>query len=494
MSVNLINMVKSQLGGETLNRISGLLGESPEKTQAAVNGAVPALLGGLLGNASSGNGATNMLSALTNLDDNLIGNVGNLLGNGQQSKSMMDTGGKLLSAVLGGNNVSGMTDAIAGFSGISKGSAGSLLGLLSPMLMGTLKRQLMGSGGLDIGNLTNMLMGQKSHIASALPAGLGQQLQSAGLGNLLGGALGNLEGMGKQVTGQVAGMGQNVAETGKQVTSQVSGLGQQAANMGKDAMGSAGNAVNQAGNTVRNAANNMPTPPRSGASPLRWIAPLAIVLVAGWFLLNRGNNAPSAIDSGNTDTMAETSTTDTSSADTSNANTTSTADTSSTGTNNSDTSSTTTNSTDTTTTESSTSTTETDRAQPTTQTATAGTSAAGTSTATTETTEASGEASSEGTGLLGSVEGVSQEVGTVFTDLTSIISGIKDAATAEAALPKLEELSEKVSDLSSAYTQLPATAKTGVASLITDNLTSLNEAVAEVSALPGVGTVIKPVL
>ena len=373
MSVNLIDLVKSQLGGQALSQISGLLGESSDKTQMAVNGAIPALLGGLLGNASSGNGATNILSALNNIDDGVVGNFGNLLGNGQQSTGLVDMGGKLLGSLLGGGNVGGLTNAISGFSGLGKGAAGSLLGLIAPLLMGVIKRQLAGSGGLNIGNLTGLLSSQKDNIASAMPAGLGQQLQSAGLGNLFGGVLGN-----------IAGMGQQAVSSASSAVSQASNT--------------VGRATTSATNTVRNAANNVPTP---RASPLRWLAPLAIVLVAGWFLLNRANR-PAVVEGGGTGTTTAEATT-------------------------------------------------------------------------------------------GDVD-VARGFGDVFTSLTSTLNGIEDGASAEAALPQLEEISGQVNNLSGLFAGLPDTARTGVTSLINDNMSGLNDLVSRVTALPGVGSVVQTVL
>jgi hypothetical protein len=374
VSVNLIDLVKSQLGGQVLNQVSGLLGESTDKTQLAVNGAIPALLGGLLGSASKGNGASNILSALNGVDDSIVGNFAGLLGGGNQSSGLMDTGGKLLGSLLGGGGVGGLTNAISGFSGLGKGAAGSLLGLLAPLLMGVVKRQLVGSGGLNVGNLTNLLMGQKNHIQAAMPAGLDKQLQSAGLGDLFGGVLGNLTGMGQQ------------------------------------AVSSATSAVNQAGNTVnrgvqgatnaaRNVADNIPT--RRPANPLRWLAPLALVLVAGWFLLGRNNAPATTVESGGTGTT---------------------------------------------------------------------------------TTAATGDVD------------VAKEFGSVFTNLTSTLNGIKDETTARTALPQLEEISGNINNLSGLFGQLPDAAKTGVVSLIRDNIGGLEDTIAKVSALPGVGSVIQTVL
>jgi hypothetical protein len=375
MSINLIDLVKSQLGGQVLSQVSGLLGESPDKTQAAVNGAVPALLGGLLGNATKGNGAANMLSALNGLDDSMVGNFAGLLGGGNQSSGLMDMGGKLLGSLLGGGGVGGLTNAIAGFSGLGKGAAGSLLGLLAPLLMGTIKRQLTGGGGLNVGNLTNLLMGQKDNITAAMPAGLDKHLQGAGLGDMFGGVLGNLTGMGQQA---------------------VSGA--------SNVMNQAGNVMNQAGSTVkgaassaRNVADNIPRRP---ASPLRWLAPLALVLVAGWFLLGRNNTpATPSVEMGGTGTTA----------------------------------------------------------------------------------------------MVGDVD-VSKELGGVFTNLTGTLNGIKDEATARTALPQLEDIAGNVDNLSGLFGQLPDAAKTGVASLVKDNLGGLNEVIAKVTALPGVGTLIQPIL
>jgi hypothetical protein len=375
MSINLIDLVKSQLGGQVLNQVSGLLGESPEKTQSAVNGAVPALLGGLLGNATKGNGAANMLSALNGLDDSMLGNFAGMLGGGNQSSGLMDMGGKLLGSLMGGSGVNGLTNAISGFSGLGKGAAGSLLGLLAPLLMGTIKRQLSGSGGLNIGNLTNLLTGQKDNIAAAMPAGLDKQLQSAGLGDLFGGALSNLAGAGQQAVGS-------------------------ATNAVNQASGAVTKGLSSASNAARNVADNIPT--RRPASPLRWLAPLAIVLVAGWFLFNR-NNAPA-----------------------------------------------------------------------------------------TPAVEMGGTGSTEAA-MVGDVD-VGKEFGSVFTNLTSTLNGIKDEATATSALPKLEEIAGNVDNLSGLFGQLPDAAKTGVASLVKDNLGGLNDVISKITALPGVGDIVKTVL
>jgi hypothetical protein len=250
MAVNLIDMVKSQLGNQAVGQIAGLLGESSDKTQNAINGAVPALLGGLLNNASSSSGAGNLLNALNGVDDGILNNLGGMLG-GNQSKGVMDMGSKLLGSVLGGGGLGNMIGALSGFSGLGKGAAGSLLGLLAPLLMGTIKRQLLGSGGLNANNLTNLLMGQKSNIAAAMPKGFDTHLKNAGLGDMLGGVLGN------------------------------------AAAAGQQAVSSASRTV---GNVANTATSTATTAARGGGNILRWLLPLLILAALAWFFLGRGRN------------------------------------------------------------------------------------------------------------------------------------------------------------------------------------------------------------
>jgi hypothetical protein len=99
-------------------------------------------------------------------------------GNGRQP--LIDTGIGLLSSLLGQSKIGGLVHAVSGFSGISTGSARSLLGVLGPVVMSVLKREQRTSG-LDIHSVTSMLTEQKDNIARALPAGFTNLLGSSGL-------------------------------------------------------------------------------------------------------------------------------------------------------------------------------------------------------------------------------------------------------------------------------------------------------------------------
>jgi hypothetical protein len=74
------------------------------------------------------------------------------------------------------------------------------------------------------------------------------------------------------------------------------------------------------------------------------------------------------------------------------------------------------------------------------------------------------------------------------------LNSITDEASCAEALPQLEEISGQVDNLSGLFGQLPDAAKTSVTSLINDNMSELNDLVSKVTALPGVGNVVKTVL
>jgi hypothetical protein len=79
-----------------------------------------------------------------------------------------------------------------------------------------------------------------------------------------------------------------------------------------------------------------------------------------------------------------------------------------------------------------------------------------------------------------------------FTSLTGSLSGITDAATAEAALPQLKDAVSQLDSAKSVFDSLPAVGKSSIVSIITSNLGSIKELIAKVASIPGVGDLVKP--
>jgi hypothetical protein len=168
MSINLLDLIKNELGDVVIDQVTNLLGESKENTGNAVNGAVSGVLDGLLSSSSIEGGATNLVNTLGGMDDGLLGNFANMLSGGDHS-SLIGTGTKLLGSLMGKGVVSKIAIAIAGFSGIKSKSATSLIGLVAPLILSVIRKK-MSSDNLDANGLLSMLQGQKDNISKAMPA------------------------------------------------------------------------------------------------------------------------------------------------------------------------------------------------------------------------------------------------------------------------------------------------------------------------------------
>jgi hypothetical protein len=166
-SLNIVDMVKGYLTGGITNSLSSLLGESKEKTQSGIDAAIPGVLSGFDTVASTPDGAQRLASAVDKGDDGILSNLSSILG----STASGDAGSGILQSVLGSGALSQLAGLIGKSSGLSGKSTGTLLSLLAPVVIGVLKK-LTTSGGLDAAGLSNLLSGQRSNIAAAMPEGM----------------------------------------------------------------------------------------------------------------------------------------------------------------------------------------------------------------------------------------------------------------------------------------------------------------------------------
>jgi hypothetical protein len=100
---------------------------------------------------------------------------------------MVENGTKALTSLLGPAAVAGLGGALAKYSGLGGPATSSVLGLLTPVVMGMLGKQV-GAGSLTAGGLASLLTSQKSNISAALPAGFADMLRGTGVLDSLGGA------------------------------------------------------------------------------------------------------------------------------------------------------------------------------------------------------------------------------------------------------------------------------------------------------------------
>ena len=100
MSFNIMDAVKGQINDQLVGQIGGLLGESPDKTRSAIDGALPALLAGIGDAAQEPAGADTLFNLVDNQDDGLLDNIGSMIGN-NQSSSLIEAGTKGLGSLMG---------------------------------------------------------------------------------------------------------------------------------------------------------------------------------------------------------------------------------------------------------------------------------------------------------------------------------------------------------------------------------------------------------
>jgi len=180
--MNILGLIQSQLSPETVGQVSKAIGESPDTTKSALGATFPALLGALVGKAtSSTNGASEIFDMLTQGAGKWPESIAGAAGSPAPTTPAASQ--SLLSSLLG-SKLGAVVEFIANRCGIRTGSATSLLGMAAPLLMGTVGKQV-ASQGLGVAGLSKLLASQTQYLKDALPSGLANTL---GIGNLLSGA------------------------------------------------------------------------------------------------------------------------------------------------------------------------------------------------------------------------------------------------------------------------------------------------------------------
>lgn len=189
--MDLFELLKSQVTESALGALASSLGETPSATRKAViGGAVPAVVAGLVQNFGHESGAGKLLEILEagRHDGSLFDNLGGALGAGAQSDTLINLGKGLLGNLLG-DKAGPVTDLLANFAGVRRSSAGSLLSIAAPLVLGAIgKLGVSAPGGLNVASVSGILTAAKANLASEAPPGLAAALGVADLAALGSGA------------------------------------------------------------------------------------------------------------------------------------------------------------------------------------------------------------------------------------------------------------------------------------------------------------------
>lgn len=182
MSINLLEIINEHVSGDVISKLAEFVGESPKNTTSALSNAIPSLLAGLVSKSSDSEGASSLFSLLSQSDHDgsLLNNLVGAFSGGEGTNKLLSTGTTLLNSILG-SKADGVVNLIANASGISKTSSGSLLGLLTPMILGILGKTVKAQGINSATGLASLLGSQGGFLKNFLPAGLTSILGLAGL-------------------------------------------------------------------------------------------------------------------------------------------------------------------------------------------------------------------------------------------------------------------------------------------------------------------------
>ena len=170
MSLNVIDLIKGQLGPALVSQAASQLGESEAGISKAISAFLPAVVGAFANNADSPGIHDAIKSVATS------GMLSNLLQNSSTNPLMSS----VLFAIFG-DKVNALVNAVSSFAGVSNSSSNSILKMVVGAALGSISKYA-ADQNLDATGTKNLLKDQKGIASTLLPVGL--SMASLGLGNL----------------------------------------------------------------------------------------------------------------------------------------------------------------------------------------------------------------------------------------------------------------------------------------------------------------------
>src|SRR5262249_51297308 len=212
MATSLVTRVMEFLTPDNIGRIASALGLDRSHTQTAVGAAVPALLAEFSSVAAQPGGAQKLVDAARQ-QTGALGSFSKMIGDGGQS-SLFERGSQMLGSLLGGREQTALAGAVGQYAGVGQSASGSLLGMLAPVVMGTIAEQ-QGARSLDAGRMASLLASEKDSIAAALPAGFTNYLSGTGVADALGGAARTAAAAGRDAAYAAGSAARSVSDSGR---------------------------------------------------------------------------------------------------------------------------------------------------------------------------------------------------------------------------------------------------------------------------------------
>ena len=170
MADSLVDLVMGVVDPDTVTKIASGIGMDATTAQNVVNSAIPGILGSIASTATSSEGAQRISAAVGSMDMSVMDKLASAAGTSSQA-GIAAEGSKLLGSLIGQGKVDAIAGAVAGSNGTTPAAVKSVLGYLTPAVMGVIGQQDPSSWA-DGASLSSFFASQKGMIEAALPAGL----------------------------------------------------------------------------------------------------------------------------------------------------------------------------------------------------------------------------------------------------------------------------------------------------------------------------------
>jgi len=202
----ILDLLNSDMGKMLISGTSKQLGQDEAKTSSAMQAALPLILGAMKNNASTPEGASGLMGALSNdkHSGGILDNLGSILGGGGIDDDVLKDGQGILGHVFGGKE-DRVAGAVSKSSGIDMGSAMNILKVAAPFVMGFLGKQKREQNVTDtngIGDLLGGMLGKGDQEQSLV----NRLLDSDGDGSIIDDVAGMLLGGGNEKKGGLGGL------------------------------------------------------------------------------------------------------------------------------------------------------------------------------------------------------------------------------------------------------------------------------------------------
>jgi outer membrane protein OmpA-like peptidoglycan-associated protein len=174
--MDILGLIKDKLTDSVIEKVSGFLGEHPEKIGPALNSAVPIVMGGIIRSASTEEGAGKVMDVLKDggHTGEILDDLPTLLGNFDKTQLLITIGSNIFNH-FSGNKGNSIVEKLSTLNDVRKTSASSLVGLAAPLVLGALGK-VVGKEGLGVSGLSKLLSEQRETVFGALPPAIANQL------------------------------------------------------------------------------------------------------------------------------------------------------------------------------------------------------------------------------------------------------------------------------------------------------------------------------